>query len=90
LVETARRKFSLIHKGLQGENETGVWICTPDFWHWHVTRDEYCHFLAGRSTCVHDSGEVIEIEPDTVAFFPKDWRGTCRVHETIRKVYMIR
>ena len=29
-------------------------------------------------------------EPDTVAFFPKDWKGTCRVHETIRKVYMIR
>ena len=35
-------------------------------------------------------GEVIEIVPDTVAFFPKDWRGTCKVHDTIRKVYMIR
>ena len=28
--------------------------------------------------------------PDTTAFFPQDWKGTCRVHETIRKVYMIR
>jgi uncharacterized cupin superfamily protein len=27
---------------------------------------------------------------DTAAFFPKDWKGTCRVEETIRKVYMIR
>ena len=35
-------------------------------------------------------GEVIEIEPDTAAFFPKDWKGTCRVHETVRKIYMIR
>ena len=35
-------------------------------------------------------GDIIEIEPDTVAFFPKDWKGTCRVHETIRKVYLIR
>jgi uncharacterized protein len=25
-----------------------------------------------------------------VAFFPKDWKGTCRIHETVRKVYMIR
>ena len=36
------------------------------------------------------TGEVIEIKPDTIAFFPKDWKGTCRVHETVRKVYMIR
>ena len=35
------------------------------------------------------SGEVIEIEPDTAAFFPQDWKGTCRVHETVRKVYLI-
>ena len=32
---------------------------------------------------------VIEIVPGTVAFFPKGWKGTCRVHETIRKAYMI-
>jgi uncharacterized cupin superfamily protein len=51
---------------------------------------EFCHFLLGRCTYTHESGEVIEIVPDTVAFFPKDWKGTCRVHETIRKVYMIR
>jgi len=55
-----------------------------------VTNDEYCHFLSGRSTYVHESGEVIEIRPDTVAFFPQGWKGTCRVHDTVRKVYMIR
>ena len=44
----------------------------------------------GRCTYTHESGEVIEIVPGTVAFFPQDWKGTCRVHETIRKVYMIR
>jgi len=27
--------------------------------------------------------------PDTLAYFPKGWKGTCRVRETIRKVYMI-
>jgi uncharacterized cupin superfamily protein len=32
---------------------------------------------------------VIEVVPGTAAFFPKDWRGTCRVHATVRKVYMI-
>lgn len=80
----------LLHKGPGGISETGVWVCTPGFWNCHVTRDEYCHFLLGRCTYTHESGEVIEIRPDTVAFFPQDWKGTCRVHETVRKVYMIR
>jgi len=80
----------LLHKGPGGRSETGIWVCTPGLWNCHVISDEYCHFIAGRSTYTHESGEIIEIEPDTVAYFPKDWRGTCRVHDTVRKVYMIR
>ena len=80
----------LLHKGPQGRSECGIWRCTPGRWNCHVTRDEFCHFLAGRSTYVHASGEVIEITPDTVAFFPQDWQGVCTVHETVTKVYMIR
>lgn len=80
----------LLYKGPGGRSETGIWVCTPGTWNCHVTSDEYCHFIAGRSTYTHESGETIEIRPDTVAFFPKDWRGVCQVHETVRKVYMIR
>lgn len=80
----------VIHKGPGGESECGLWVCTPGKWFCHVTRDEFCHFLEGRCTYVHESGEVIEITPDTAAFFPQDWKGTCTVHETIKKVYMIR
>jgi len=80
----------LLYKGPQGRSESGIWRCTPGRWACHVTRDEYCHFLAGRSTYVHESGEVIEIGPDTLACFPQDWRGVCTVHETVTKVYMIR
>jgi uncharacterized cupin superfamily protein len=80
----------LLHKGALGRSECGLWRCTPGRWNCHVTRDEFCHFLAGSSTYVHESGEIIEIRPDTVAFFPQDWRGVCTVHETVTKVYMIR
>ena len=80
----------LLHKGPNGESECGLWICTPGTWNCHVTRDEFCHFLEGKCTYVHDNGEVIEITPDTAAFFPQDWKGVCTVHETIKKVYMIR
>ena len=91
MIEGASRTSGVVlHKGPGGESETGIWICTPGYWNCHVTRDEFCHFLLGRCTYTHESGEVIEVVPGTVAFFPRDWKGTCRVHETIRKVYMIR
>lgn len=80
----------LLHKGPGGQSECGIWVCTPGRWACHVTRDEFCHFLAGRCTYVHESGEVIEIVPGTAAFFPEGWRGECTVHETVRKLYMIR
>jgi len=79
----------LLHKGPNGRSECGIWRCTPGKWQCHVTRDEFCHFLAGRCTYVHESGEVIEIAPDTVAFFPENWRGVCTVYEQVTKVYMI-
>lgn len=28
--------------------------------------------------------------PGAAAFFPQDWKGACRLDETVRKVYMIR
>lgn len=70
--------------------ESGVWVCTPGKWALEVGRDEYCHFLTGRCTYTHESGEVIEVGPDTAVFFPKGWKGTCQVHETVRKVYLLR
>ncbi|MDI9314295.1 MAG: cupin domain-containing protein [Hydrotalea sp.] len=80
----------LLNRAGDGSAECGFWTCTPGFWHCHVTRDEYCHFLVGDATYTNDAtGEVIEIKPDTLAFFPKDWRGTCRVHRLVKKIYLI-
>lgn len=80
----------LLHKGADGRSECGIWTCTPGHWECEVTSDEFCHFIAGSATYTHESGEVTEISPGTTAFFPEGWTGTCRVHETVRKVYMIR
>ncbi|HXE72177.1 MAG TPA: cupin domain-containing protein, partial [Candidatus Nitrosotenuis sp.] len=77
----------LLARNDDGRAESGLWICTPGTWACHVTRDEFCHFLSGRCTYTHESGEIIEVEPDTAAFFPAGWRGVCAVHQTLRKVY---
>lgn len=80
----------LLHRNADGSSECGIWVCTPGTWGCKVERDEFCHFLEGRCTYTSEDGEVIEIVPDTIAFFPSGWTGTCLVEETVRKVYMIR
>jgi len=80
----------VLYKGAHGSPECGIWVCTPGIWRCVVNRDEFCHFLAGSCTYLSDSGEEIEIEPGTIAFFPAGWSGTCRVQAAVRKVYMIR
>lgn len=81
---------TVLHRGPDGESECGIWTCTPGSWNCHVERDEFCHFLEGKATYTHESGEEIDIRPGTVVFFPEGWTGTCTVDETVRKVYMIR
>ncbi|ABF42784.1 protein of unknown function DUF861, cupin_3 [Candidatus Koribacter versatilis Ellin345] len=80
----------LLSREPNGRSESGIWTCTAGIWRCEVTSDEYCHFLDGSCTYTHDSGEQIEIEPDTLAYFPEGWKGRCEVRRTIRKVYMIR
>ena len=80
----------LLSREPNGRAESGIWTCTPGTWRCEVTADEFCHFLDGSCTYTHESGERIEITPDTLAFFPQGWRGVCEVRQTIRKVYMIR
>ncbi|MAK34387.1 MAG: cupin [Acidiferrobacter sp.] len=80
----------LLHKGEGGASECGYWECTPGHWRCEVTRDEFCHFLEGEARYESDDGEVTDIRPDTAAFFPAGWSGSCRVTKTLKKVYMIR
>ena len=80
----------LLSRERDGSAESGIWVCTPGVWRCDVLRDELCHFISGHCTYTNDSGAVIEVKPDTAAFFPQGWSGQCRVHETVRKVYMIR
>lgn len=90
LEGASRTSGILIHKTESGSPEVGVWVCTPGLWACEVEKDEFCHFIKGRATYTHESGELVEIFPDTAAFFQAGWKGTCHVHETVRKVYMIR
>ncbi len=72
-----------------GDQEVGVWQCTPGPSRWTLETHEAVHILAGRMTVTPDGGEPQEIGPGDTAVFPRGWRGTWQIHETIRKLYVI-
>jgi uncharacterized protein len=79
----------LLHKGPNNQPECGLWQVTTGTWPLEIPRDELCHFVSGRATYTHESGEVIEITPGTLVHFKAGWKGVCVVHETLRNVYML-
>ncbi|MCP4248764.1 MAG: cupin domain-containing protein, partial [bacterium] len=86
----SRTSGVLLHRHVNGDNETGLWVCTPGTWRCKVSRDEFCQFLSGRCIYTEDGGAVTEIAGGDAAFFPAGWRGTCQVLNTVRKTCMIR
>src|SRR6266581_5790863 len=72
-----------------GDQEAGVWECTPGPSYWTLETHEFVQILAGRMTVTPDGGQPTEIGPGDVAVFPRGWAGTWLIHETIRKVYVI-
>ena len=80
----------LLYKGPEGRSECGLWVCTPGKWHCHVTRDEFCHFLSGQGSYIHDNGEQIPVAAGTLVFFPAGWTGISIITQTLTKAFMCR
>jgi uncharacterized cupin superfamily protein len=72
-----------------GDQEAGVWECTPGPSYWTLETHEFVQILAGSMTVTPEGGEPTEIGPGNTAVFPRGWAGTWQIHETIRKVYVI-
>jgi uncharacterized protein len=72
-----------------GDQEVGIWQCTPGPSYWKQEQHEFVHILAGRMTVTPDGGEPLEIGPGDTAVFPRGWTGSWQLHEAIRKVYVL-
>ena len=40
-------------------------------------------------TVTPDGGAPLDIGPGDCAVFPRGWRGTWQIHQTIRKLYVL-
>jgi uncharacterized cupin superfamily protein len=74
-----------------GTAESGVWECTAGtFTARRDGYDEIAIILSGTATVRSDTGETVDLGPGSIFVTPAGWTGVWTVHDTIRKVYVIR
>ena len=68
---------------------SGIWECEPGNLNLDIDVDEFCHIIAGHWVMTDESGEVTEVKAGDSFFFPKGWKGSCEIRETVRKVFSV-
>ena len=69
--------------------ETGIWQCTAGPSYWVQEENEFVYILSGSLTVTPDGGKPATFGAGDSAMFPRGWRGTWDLHETVRKVYVV-
>ena len=69
--------------------ETGIWQCTAGPSYWVQAENEFIYILSGSLTVTPDGGKPATFGAGDCAMFPRGWRGTWDLHETVRKVYVL-
>ena len=67
----------------------GTWECEPGKLSLDLDLMEFCHLLKGHWVLTSESGQITEIRAGDSWVFPKGWKGTAEVKETVRKVYLV-
>ena len=75
--------------GDEGGPSTGIWQCTAGPSYWVQEENEFIYILSGSLTVTPDGGKPATFGAGDSAMFPRGWRGTWDLHETVRKVYAI-
>ena len=76
--------------GPEGSGQsTGIWQCTAGPSYWVQEENEFIYLLSGSLTVTPDGGKPVTFGAGDTAMFPRGWRGTWDLHETVRKVYVL-
>ncbi len=73
----------------EGNLVSGTWECEPGTLKLDLDITEFCHLLKGHWILTSESGQVTEIKAGDSWVFPRGWKGTAEVVETVRKVYLV-
>lgn len=86
---TGHPRVGTTEVALAGDLEVGVWAHTPGT-STDVESDEVFVVLAGRATVEFTDGTVLEMGPGDLGILPAGASTRWTVHETLRKVYVVR
>ena len=76
--------------GPEGSGQsTGIWQCTAGPSYWVQEENEFVYIISGSLTVTPDGGKPATFGAGDSAMFPRGWRGTWDLHETVRKVYVL-
>lgn len=73
----------------EGNFFAGTWECEPGTLELDLEVTEFCHLLKGHWKFTSETGQVDEVRAGDNWMFPKGWKGTAEVLETVRKAYFI-
>ncbi len=73
----------------EGNLFAGTWECEPGKLQLDLDVMEFCHLLKGHWVLTSTTGVVTEVKAGDSWIFPKGWKGTAEVLETVRKVYFL-
>ena len=73
----------------EGSLAAGTWEGEPGKLQLDLEITQFCHLLCGHWVLTSESGKVTEVKAGDSWIFPRGWKGTAEVVETVRKVYMI-
>lgn len=78
-------------KSEDGSTNIGIWECTEGrFTADRTAASEYCHIIAGRATVVNEAGSnPRDTGPGDLLILPKGWKGERKIHQHMRKLYVI-
>ena len=85
-----RASGKILSVNADGSSECGLWSCTPGTRTVTFAVDEFCCFLSGSGSYVHENGETVPVAAGSVVFFPAGWAGTSIITETLTKAFMCR
>ena len=87
---TPTMKTWILHTSEDGTMISGYWEATPGTFHATYTAYEFVHLIEGKITITPDGGEPVTVTAGDAFAVEKEFKGTWKIEEKVRKHFAIR
>ncbi len=87
---TPKMKTWVLHTTADGTMMSGLWECSPGSYHATYTAYEFVHLISGRIVITPDGGTPVTVVAGDAFVVEKDFKGTWKIEEYVRKHFDFR